>query len=156
MRLVDGSIQKEGRVEVCSNGVWGSVCDQSWDKTDAHVICQQMGHPELGNKLKSSTRGLVDIILYYDPITEPVAFHNSYFGDGHGPIVYSNVTCGGWEQSITDCAKTDYLSFSCSRRQTAGVLCGESKLYRMLFSHNYMHWCYIIYNTNACSHVKIY
>ena len=48
VRLV-GPIQQEGRVEVCSNGVWSSICDQNWDKTDAHVICQQMGYAELGN-----------------------------------------------------------------------------------------------------------
>ena len=51
VRLMDGAIQQEGRVEICSNGVWGSVCDHSWDKTDAHVICQQMGQSELGKKL---------------------------------------------------------------------------------------------------------
>ena len=50
---MDGAIQQEGRVEVCNNGVWGSVCDHSWDKTDAHVICQQMGQSELGMKLVS-------------------------------------------------------------------------------------------------------
>ena len=47
VRLV-GVIEQEGRVEVCSNGVWGSICDQNWDQTDAHVICQQMGYAELG------------------------------------------------------------------------------------------------------------
>ena len=46
--MVDGIIQQEGRVEICKNGVWGSVCDQSWDKTDAHIVCQEMGYPELG------------------------------------------------------------------------------------------------------------
>ena len=48
VRLTDGFIDNEGRVEVCVNGVWGTVCDQGWDKTDAHVICTQLGHPELG------------------------------------------------------------------------------------------------------------
>lgn len=49
LRLSDGLIEQEGRVEVCINGVWGVICDDQWDKTDAHVVCQQLGHPELGN-----------------------------------------------------------------------------------------------------------
>ena len=48
IRLVDGIIEQEGRVEVCIDSVWGSVCDEGWDKTDAHVVCRQMGHPVLG------------------------------------------------------------------------------------------------------------
>ncbi len=48
IRLVDGIIEQEGRVEVCVNGVWGSICDDGWDTTDAHIVCKQMGHPELG------------------------------------------------------------------------------------------------------------
>ena len=47
VQLVDG-IEQGGRVEVCVNGVWGSVCGEGWDKTDAHVVCKQMGFPDLG------------------------------------------------------------------------------------------------------------
>ena len=48
IRLKDGAIDNEGRVEVCYNGVWGSVCDDNWDKTDALIVCRQLGFTELG------------------------------------------------------------------------------------------------------------
>ena len=47
IRLTDGDVEQEGRVEVCVNGVWGSVCDNGWDTTDAYVVCQQLGYSDL-------------------------------------------------------------------------------------------------------------
>ena len=49
IRLADGIIENEGRVEICVNNVWGSICSNGWDVTDAHVVCTQLGHPELSN-----------------------------------------------------------------------------------------------------------
>lgn len=35
---------RQGRVELCINNAWGSVCDDGFfDNTDAGVICQQIG-----------------------------------------------------------------------------------------------------------------
>ncbi len=48
IRLVSGYIEQEGRVEICVDDVWGVICDDGWDKTDAHIACQQLGYAEQG------------------------------------------------------------------------------------------------------------
>ena len=38
------TLSSEGRLEVCVNGVWGTVCDLRFGTGDAEVACKQMGY----------------------------------------------------------------------------------------------------------------
>ena len=45
LRLNGGSTFHQGRLEVCVNSVWGSVCDSKgvFTKDEATVACRQLG-----------------------------------------------------------------------------------------------------------------
>ena len=50
VRLVNGREPNEGRVEVCFNETWGTICDHispygNWNQSEADVVCKQLGYP---------------------------------------------------------------------------------------------------------------
>lgn len=48
LRLIGGSTPNEGRVEICFNETWGTVCDDHWGSHDASVVCGQLGYARTG------------------------------------------------------------------------------------------------------------
>ena len=52
VRLVNGSGPHEGRVEICVNEAWGTVCSNSWSTSDAKVVCRHLGYTSIGLMLR--------------------------------------------------------------------------------------------------------
>ena len=100
IRLVDGNIY-EGRVEVCVNNQWGTVCDDLWDTSDAEVVCKQLG-------------------LEY---SNADAYTDAFFGEGTGPIWLDNVQCIGSEKELLNCSNNGIGNHNCGHNQDAGVEC---------------------------------
>ena len=48
IRLVNGADQYEGRIEICFNETWGTICDGFWSTNDANVACRQLGFAATG------------------------------------------------------------------------------------------------------------
>ena len=48
VRLIEGSSELEGTVEVCRNNQWSTVCTIGWDNNDARVVCRQLGFSVAG------------------------------------------------------------------------------------------------------------
>lgn len=47
VRLVEANVGT-GRIEVCTNTLWGTICSNSWDSVDASVACKQSGYSPYG------------------------------------------------------------------------------------------------------------
>ena len=101
VRLVNGSTQYEGRVEVHYNGEWGTVCDDGWDSNDAQVVCRQLG---------------------FGPAIE--ARDNAFYGQGSGQIWLDGVSCTGTELTIQNCSHRMGIQ-NCNHMKDAGVECSN-------------------------------
>ncbi|XP_034337070.2 SCO-spondin [Magallana gigas] len=103
VRLAQGSSSLEGRVEIYSDGSWGTVCDDLWDNDDAAVVCSMLGFQREG----------------------AVAKKGGEFRSGVGDIMLDDVQCKGTERSIYNCSHRGLRQNNCRHIEDAGVVCKE-------------------------------
>ena len=61
---LQGGTQTQGRIEVCVNGTWGTICSDFWDNADASVVCKQLGYSQYGmSYVGLSYTFIFDIVL---------------------------------------------------------------------------------------------
>ena len=106
VKLVGEKNDIEGQVEICYNGVWGTVCNYGWDEVDANVVCQQLGF--------NNQRALTT--------------NDSRFGDGEGPILLENVRCNQQHSNLSQCVDFRFTGTSRDCKHTAGVICSDENI----------------------------
>ncbi|KAF4114844.1 hypothetical protein G5714_005067 [Onychostoma macrolepis] len=100
VKLVSGSSECDGRVQIRYNKQWGAVCHSGWDLADATVLCREL---DCGD------------------IAEPKA----YVGTS-GQIWVDQLACTGNELTVQDCPFTGWGVSSCLDGLHAGVFCQKT------------------------------
>ncbi|XP_003729613.1 scavenger receptor cysteine-rich domain-containing group B protein [Strongylocentrotus purpuratus] len=99
VRLVDGAQNGRGRVEIYHDNQWGTICDDTWDTSDAQVVCRQLGFGT------TNARGYT--------ATSP----------GSGPIHLDGTHCFGTEYRLDYCSHSSWGLNDCVHSEDAAVSC---------------------------------
>ncbi|XP_078059601.1 scavenger receptor cysteine-rich domain-containing protein DMBT1-like isoform X1 [Mustelus asterias] len=108
LRLSDGGSRCAGRLEIYYKGTWGSVCDDSWDLTDADVACKQLS---CGHALR---------------LPLPTSA-----GTDADPIWLNELQCSGNESFLWECPHALWGNHDCNHKEDVNIMCSDHKELRL-------------------------
>ena len=128
VRLSDGRNELEGRVEVCMDGVWGTVCNDPWSMENTAVVCSQLG---FGKWNETSCDPLFLRCCYHAVYVEILCCigNRGYYinrlavGIIEVPILLAGVQCHGNESQLVGCLRDGALIRKCNHNEDVRVVC---------------------------------
>jgi hypothetical protein len=104
VRLANGSAF-EGRVEICLEEVWTTICLDSWNRLNSRVVCRQLGYRSEGANTSGSNPGPISM-----------------------PIYTKQFRCSGHERRLFDCEKSDPSPPPCNHNHDLTIQCNSTRL----------------------------
>lgn len=113
----------EGRVEICKNNDFGTVCNDRWDLFEARVVCSQLNSATNGN-YKYYHQVLYKTIMPFFIGSLPILRSSILYGefDGNNSPLLTDLDCNGNEGNLFDCSRQQ--TRMCDHSEDAGVRCG--------------------------------
>ena len=98
IRLTDSEADNEGRVEICTDGIWMTIdaTYYTWSFNEAKVVCRQLGYYDQCK--------YVTCICYFMSTTGSVAITDIKWKTKNERTGYQ-FSCNGSEQYLNNCSK---------------------------------------------------
>lgn len=122
-RLVDGPSTNKGRLEICHNQAWATVCNSGFSTEESRVVCAQLGFQRYGNTI---IKLIISTAKFSGHKCVGATSRTNVYGQGIGPIY--GFSCRGTESSLSSCSVQSHQTIvACSHSRDVSVDC-EGKI----------------------------